>query len=117
MKQKRCRIEDNLFQITWMVQRGGVRQDALNWYCDNLGVDRVVDPETQVVASFYQAPGYKNGVLWFSDKCGAGAITHETIHASLHTMENHFIKISSETEELLAYYADFLAREIVRKLW
>lgn len=100
-----------------MVQRGGTKQEAVNWYCDALKLDRFLTEEKSVYACFYQAPGYKNGVLWFSSKSGTGAIVHEVSHATIHTLENHFIEISSKTEEVFAYYADFLAREIVKKLW
>ena len=48
---------------------------------------------------------------------GAGGIAHEVMHAVIHFADNLDIKVSQDTEEFAAYYAEWLTKNIVKRLW
>jgi len=117
MKRRRCIFHDDIFITSWAVQRGGTKQEAVDWYCKLVKAEQFKVEDKDSYACFYQAPFRKNGLLWFDKNQGAGGICHEVMHAVIHFMDNLDIKISQDTEELAAYYAEWLTKTIVKRLW
>lgn len=115
---RRFILNDDIYQASWCVQRGGTKRSALDWYCKLVKAPKLADEH--IVTSegaFYQAPGQKNGVIWIDDTRGAGTIVHEALHAALHLFDGLHVPMGVDTEEVLTYYVDWMVRSIIKRLW
>lgn len=115
-KQKRFILNDPIYKATFLVQRGGTVNSAIACYAKKLKVtpwtiDRVVD------GHFAAYTTHKGGVIWLGDKAGTGVITHECFHATAYVFEKLECKLTEATEEVFAYYLQWLTSEVVRRLY
>lgn len=116
-KHKRTMIHCRLFKMTWLVQRGGSEQSAVDWYTKAMKSPRHILPDTRRRGHFTYNIGEKDAMLWFRHDAGTGTIVHEVSHAMVFLAEQLYTKINRSTDEIFAAYSGWLAEQIVRKLW
>lgn len=52
-------------------------------------------------------------LIWISPRADTGTIVHELVHASHHALQARDTKLSEDTEEIYAYFLEFLYREFI----
>lgn len=116
---RRAFIGEPIFQAEFIVQKGGSLLTFFNWYKKKLKIvdDFIPDENPYCRGRFiYHRGAGHAGIIWLHDKAGVGVITHECFHAVHQLMIDKGIKITEDSEEVFAYYQQFLVNEICRKV-
>jgi hypothetical protein len=75
----------------------------------------IEEPHKTCKARFFQAAGFKNGVIWFRDtEPSSSIIAHEAFHATYAILSGSGITLSEHSEEAFAYYLESIVETIVR---
>lgn len=115
---KRIVLTDPIFQIDYLIQRGGSRQSAVNEFAKRIGVETwAVEENPHVMGTYYSYEPLPSGLIWLSgDGAGFGTLSHECLHAIHYAMKTKRITLSDETEELFCYYLQWMVNEISQGL-
>lgn len=108
-------IHDNVYHFQWAVAYGGSLQSAINWFAKKIKVEPWTVSERRGYGHFSAYRPYKNGVLWFSEKYpAASTVAHECFHAVNYLAECLEAKLEENSEEIFAYYQEFLVQQVYR---
>lgn len=106
-------IDDEINGFSWFLYLGKSPQEAVTNFAKNINVNPWTIEEYPRDGYFFAWSGIKAGAIWFPNGIpGAGLLAHECFHALsyyMHCMEG---KLTSETEEFLAYYLGFLVNQV-----
>lgn len=122
MASKRVRrafIREPVFQAEFVVQKGGSLEGFMKWYAKKLKVNDSVllQSNPYVKGKFFCHTGSGHaGAIWINDKAGLGIITHECFHAVFNLLKVRGLEVDYSSEEVFAYYQQFLVNEICKKL-
>ncbi len=117
-KAKRTIITDPIFEVDYLIQRGGTLQEAINKFAKLIHEDSWEVTQLPTHRGHFAAHiNHKAGLIWLHPLAGTGLITHEVCHAVSHMLRDLQVKELSKCDEIFAYYAGWLAKEIVRKLY
>jgi hypothetical protein len=113
-------IRDPVYKFGFLAVRGGLWADAARRFARAIG--EPPDPhwgaEVNVDGRFSDCPPHQDGLLWFSDKAGAGVIAHECFHAAMCVFAcAGALPLTAGNDEPFAYYLEWLVREVTRRLW
>lgn len=63
-------------------------------------------------------PGAQAVVFWFPPdaRVSPGTVAHEAVHAGCTVLRDRGVKLKPAAEEALAYYVEYLVREITRRV-
>lgn len=119
-KQKRFNITDMTYRSAWMIGVGGTLEELIKAYAKKIKVEPwEINKNPDRYAHFGGHSEHRGGLLWFKDiKPGAGAVAHESFHATYWFMKYWYkANLTDDTEELYAYFQEFLVREIGQRVW
>lgn len=118
MKAKSCIIYEPLFNVDVYVQRGGKINDCIKRYAKKLKVEAwTVEDNDSRMGHFTNIIGHKSGCIWLNEKAGLGTVAHECFHAVCEILKRSGLKLNAHTEEIYAYYLQFLINTILKKLY
>lgn len=119
MKQKRFFVIETTYRSGWLLAFGGEVNDAIAAYAKKVKVEPWTVPENSIAGNFSGISTKCGGCIWFKDlKPGAGIVTHETFHATYWFMKQFLeANLTSDTEELYAYFQQYLVSQIARRVW
>lgn len=113
MKLKKKVIDDPIFGFNWLIIIGGTVNEAIKIYAKKVGVEpwkRGNSPK----GHFGSCDNNHNGFIWLDkNKIESGLIVHECFHAATYMFERlGMTNLSEQTEELFAYYLEYLVKEV-----
>lgn len=116
-KPKEIKIIDPIFNFHWLVIVGGTNQEAINKYAKLIGAPpwEVEDSPSRYGHFTAHRDFGKGGCIWLRSDA-ARWIGHEVYHAVtwMHVCMN--VPQNEATEEIGAYYSEWLTGEIVANL-
>ena len=115
MKPIRFVINDPIFKFVWRCHIGGTAQDAIDRYLKFFGEPKEVLQTRNRMGIFYaRANCGKGGVIWIREKSEV-ILSHEIYHAIGWMYDLMEIPQRSETDELGAYYTDWLTEKFLAR--
>ena len=113
---KRFIIHDDLYSARYHVYFGGKLLDARNDFGKRYRLKFESAVSADRAAETFYAPNRKIIGMWFKRvKPSPRMISHECYHAVRHIMRLTFIPAENSTEEVWAYYLDWLVGNIWNK--
>lgn len=112
------RIFDPIYKYELGLFAGGEAQKSINWYASKNKIEPWILAEGNRYGHFASYRPYKNGVLWFAvPDIACSVIAHECFHAAMYLFECIDLKtIDANTEEIFAYYLEWLTHSVKSKL-
>lgn len=111
-------VTDPLFSIDFMVVMGGTREDALKKFNKRTG-EQLPEVEHNERQRGWVYTYNRSGapiLIWLHASAWAGIVAHEVFHAVYAALSNRAVPLSNDTEEVYAYYIQWLFNEIAPKL-
>lgn len=107
-------FEDPVYLFSWMVCFGGELNEAIKEYATRCrGIPWTVEPGRRN-GHFAAYTDRKCGLLWFRHKRPAAhVVAHEAYHATFFAMQFHEVPAIEATEEVFAYYLEYLVKTIM----
>jgi hypothetical protein len=104
---------DPVYHFHWMIVFGGPLQNAIDKYAKRIEEDSWT-VQGNPKAHFAAYRNKRNGVIWFESKPKSLAfVAHECFHATMYVFERLDMKgPTEETEEVFAYYLEWLVDNI-----
>lgn len=117
VRSRRFKIYEPVYGVEYLVQVGGTEQEAVNAYAKLLGVEpwSVTENPARRGMFFCREPAPQGGI-WLHESAWAGVVAHECFHAVAYTMERLKVPLNEGTEEVFAYYLQWMLNEILPKL-
>jgi hypothetical protein len=114
---KRFVVTDPIFDVDYLVQIGGDLNDAIKAFAKRLGVEVwMVETSETTYGHFAAVDPYSCGCIWLkSQESALFTLIHEIEHAVGHAFRKKGIPPCEQTEEVYAYYKEWLAKEISKK--
>jgi hypothetical protein len=111
-------VRDPIYRASFLLIRGGEVNDALEEFYRRVREPGDPHPWPELVwGHFSGLAGGKAGVLWFRYDADLAAVAHECFHATMYLFAEHDLKaVTDATEELFAYYLEWLVGQALR-LW
>lgn len=112
-KPTRKFIDESILGFDWLLQYGGTKQSAIEWFAKKY--KKEVDPERFTNTAWGSFITHTSvtyaGAIWVERGRGTSTISHEVAHAVLYMFEVLNVK-PKEAEEIFARYTGWLNREI-----
>lgn len=116
-KQKRFHFQDHIYQTDWHLAVGGDAQKAATWWTTYWELPHFETSNGRSNGKFISHTHIKGGLFWFPFKPSHRTIVHETMHGTARLFSEFLgVKLKTHTEEVYAYYQDWLFREICKRL-
>lgn len=107
-------IRDQIYRFEWLVCTEQSLDKAIALFALKLQIPSWVSDCKNQEGHFACYPPTKNGLLWFKDPL-PDVVAHEAFHATMYAFSCAGLKnITEETEEVFAYYLQWLTREILK---
>lgn len=115
---KRILIKDPIYHATFLVQRGGDAQSLIDSLAKRLKVETWQLSKANRYGHFAAYRPHKDCAIWLHSRAGVGVLSHECLHAVNYLFSECLdCSLCEKTEEVFAYYIEFLTREITRQLY
>jgi hypothetical protein len=117
---KKFSLKDTTYGSDWLVVFGGELYVAINLFCKKFKIPHIEGERTDAnrKGHFFTYVPFRGGLIWFRDiKISPGIIAHESLHATYYVL-NHGLEapLNDSTEEIYAYYHEWLVDSIHNKL-
>ena len=117
-KPKRTIVSIDLLSLDLLVQRGGDVNDCIKEYCRLNKLDIwTTEPSRSRRGNFIYHTDMSNGAIWLHEESSFGVVTHEVFHAAHHLLKKYGFQLGDESEEMYAYFMQYVVNEIMLKLY
>lgn len=110
-------LEEDLLRFAFAIQYGGDINIGLAKFCKALDEEYIPKEHHRMSGgTFFRIKPYKDGFIWLSETATPSMLAHECIHAMNYISDLLEMPLNDDTEEVFAYYMEWMIREISIRL-